>query len=244
MEIPSQDPADPPVNDSTHPLQIGTLAIWLSVVAAGTFGLLWHPGPMPTVADGEAAVTVALSDLVIGSENPTDVSAGEATASPDLRVEEIVAAVEFPSPPEMPAVSEMAPLPQVPDLPARPAVSANAGPRPAATVTPSRAGAPRKPTGSAGNRGNGGTGMSAAARMSAGSMPAPSYPPEARRRGQTGTVVVEFTVDASGRVISAYAKSPSPWPLLNEEAVRTVRRWKFPPGGVMKLQRPIVFQLR
>jgi TonB family protein len=244
MEIPSQDPADPPVNDSTHPLQIGTLAIWLSVVAAGAFGLLWHPGPMPTVADGEAAVTVALSDLVIGSETLADSAAGDATAGPESPAEEVEVSEAFPAPPEMPAVSEMAPLPQVPDLLARPAVSANAGPRPTATVTPSRPSAPRKPTGSAGNRGNGGTGMSASARMAAGSMPAPSYPAEARRRGQTGTVVVEFTVDASGRVISAYAKSPSPWPLLNEEAVRTVRRWKFPPGGVMKLQRPIVFQLR
>jgi TonB family protein len=62
--------------------------------------------------------------------------------------------------------------------------------------------------------------------------------------GQTGTLVVEFTVDATGRVISAYAKSPSPWALLNQEAVRTVRGWKFPPGAVMTLQRPIVFQLR
>ena len=86
--------------------------------------------------------------------------------------------------------------------------------------------------------------MSDAARLAAGRMPPPSYPPEARRKGQSGTVIVEFTVDASGRVISARAKSPSPWPLLNNEAVRTVRRWKFPPGGVMKLQRPIVFQLR
>lgn len=75
-------------------------------------------------------------------------------------------------------------------------------------------------------------------------MPAPAYPSEARRKGQTGTVVVEFTIDTTGRVISAFAKSPSPWPLLNEEAVRTVRRWRFPPGPVTKLQRPIVFQLR
>jgi len=76
-------------------------------------------------------------------------------------------------------------------------------------------------------------------------MPSPAYPAEARRLGQTGTLVIEFTVDSSGQVISAYAVSPSLWPLLNQEAVRTVRRWRFPPGGgVMKLQRPIVFQLR
>jgi protein TonB len=75
-------------------------------------------------------------------------------------------------------------------------------------------------------------------------MPKPSYPAQAKRAGQAGTVVIEFTVDASGRVISAYAKSSSGWPLLDAEAVRTVRRWTFPGGGVMKLQRPIVFQLR
>ena len=86
--------------------------------------------------------------------------------------------------------------------------------------------------------------MSNSARLAAGRMPAPTYPAAARRGGQTGTVVVEFTVDTSGRVIAAHASKPSPWPLLNDEAVRTVRRWKFPPGEVMKLQRPIVFQLR
>jgi protein TonB len=83
-----------------------------------------------------------------------------------------------------------------------------------------------------------------AARYTAGHMPARSYPAEARRQNQTGTVVVEFTVDPSGRVISATAKSPSSWPLLNAEAVRTVLSWSFPAGGVMTLQRPIVFQLR
>lgn len=75
-------------------------------------------------------------------------------------------------------------------------------------------------------------------------MPAPAYPFSAKRAGQTGTVVVEFTIGTDGRVISAYAKSASPWPALNEAAVSAVRRWKFPPGGVMKTQRPIVFQLR
>ena len=86
--------------------------------------------------------------------------------------------------------------------------------------------------------------MTNVARLAAGNMPSPAYPAEARRLGQSGTLVVEFTVDSTGQVISAYAVSPSPWPLLNQEAVRTVRRWRFPPGGgVMKLQRPIVFQL-
>ena len=86
--------------------------------------------------------------------------------------------------------------------------------------------------------------MSNNARIAAGRMPSPAYPPYSRRNLQQGTVVVEFTVDQNGKVISAYAKKPSPWPLLNQEAVSTVRLWRFPPGGVMTLQRPIVFQIR
>jgi len=74
-------------------------------------------------------------------------------------------------------------------------------------------------------------------------MPRPSYPVEAQRRGQQGTVVVEFTIDSSGKVISAEAVEPSRWPLLNREALSAVRRWKFPPGDVMKVRRPIVFRI-
>ena len=76
-------------------------------------------------------------------------------------------------------------------------------------------------------------------------MPSPVYPSGARSKNQTGKVVVEFTVDSSGKVISANAVSPSQWPMLNNEAVRTVRRWSFPPGGgVMKWQRSIIFELQ
>jgi TonB family protein len=100
------------------------------------------------------------------------------------------------------------------------------------------------PSGRGKGSGSAGTGMSNAARIAAGHMPSPDYPPYSRRNRQEGTVVVEFTVDSSGKVISAYAKHPCQWNLLNTEAVSTVRSWRFPPGGVMTLQRPIVFQLR
>ena len=158
-------------------------------------------------------------------------------------------------------MAETEPLPEVPEIPETPTPapapaanearetpartsSSRAAPKPS---TPSRSGASAKPAASSGGSPNGSSAaatMSNASRLAAGRMPAPNYPATARRGGQTGTVVVEFTVDSSGKVISAHAKKPSPWPILNEEAVRTVRRWKFPPGGVMKLQRPIIFQLR
>jgi protein TonB len=162
----------------------------------------------------------------------------------------------------MPDLTELAPLPEVPEVPESPppapaaitqtsptprqhaAVETMRRPSRPATGNPTTAGGSPATGGNSGGNSGGGSGMSNAARLAAGSMPSPAYPAEARRLGQTGTLVVEFTIDASGRVISARAKSPSPWPLLNQEAVRAVRRWRFPPGPVMTLQRPIVFQLR
>ncbi len=75
-------------------------------------------------------------------------------------------------------------------------------------------------------------------------MPAPSYPAEARRKKQTGTIIVRFAVDSNGRVTAAVAKNPSPWPMLNQEAIRTVLRWKFPPGDFITIERPIVFIIK
>ena len=86
-------------------------------------------------------------------------------------------------------------------------------------------------------------GNAVAARLAAGRTPGPSYPADARRSGQAGTVVVQFTVDASGDVRDAKIYTSSNWPLLDNEALRTVRSWKFPPGDTMSLIRPIAFRL-
>jgi periplasmic protein TonB len=65
----------------------------------------------------------------------------------------------------------------------------------------------------------------------AGKQPAPEYPLAAQNAGQEGVVNVRFTVADNGRVVAAETASPSPWPLLNDSAVRTVRqRWRFPAG--------------
>ena len=77
-----------------------------------------------------------------------------------------------------------------------------------------------------------------------GDQPAPKYPFTAQREGQEGVVVVRMTVGPDGRVISAEPHVPSPWPLLNDEAVRTVkRRWTFQPGPVRSYEVAIRFQL-
>lgn len=78
-----------------------------------------------------------------------------------------------------------------------------------------------------------------------GKQPSPVYPPRALREGQEGTVRVRFSVGENGRVVAAEALTPSPWPLLNQEAVRVVReRWRFQPGSVRLYEVSIHFQLR
>lgn len=229
-----------------HLLHIGTLATWLSVAGFGTVGIIMPDRHTPLDARPVFPETrVIARDFTLGGELAP--AAQEPPTTPDA------APVETsPVPPELPAMPELTALPPLPDVP-----EVQPSPQPTTEI----ASAPRRPVSADANARptrraaghpaaahpdapGGGHGLSNAARLAAGSMPPPDYPAEARRRGQTGTLLVEFTVDAGGRVIAASALAPSPWPLLNEEAVRAVRRWTFPPGAVMKLQRPIVFQLR
>lgn len=77
-----------------------------------------------------------------------------------------------------------------------------------------------------------------------GRQPAPDYPARARREGQQGTVVVRLTVGETGSVLAAEAVTPSPWPLLNDSAVRTVKnRWAFSGGRPRVYEVPIRFAL-
>lgn len=80
-------------------------------------------------------------------------------------------------------------------------------------------------------------------RLAAGLTPGPTYPDEARRKGQAGIVVVQFDVNSAGDVVNAKIYTSSNWPLLDREALRTVAAWKYPPGDAMALVRPIAFQL-
>ncbi|MGD1278066.1 MAG: energy transducer TonB [Tepidisphaeraceae bacterium] len=77
-----------------------------------------------------------------------------------------------------------------------------------------------------------------------GRQPAPEYPLEAVLARQEGVVLVLFTVDPDGRVTSAEAIAPSPWPILNQAAVRCVRdQWRFPPGAGRSYEVSIEFRL-
>lgn len=58
---------------------------------------------------------------------------------------------------------------------------------------------------------------------------APLYPPEARRDGRTGVVVVEFVVDETGAVLAPRVANSTDR-LFEEAALRAVAKWRFEPG--------------
>lgn len=78
--------------------------------------------------------------------------------------------------------------------------------------------------------------------------PAPEYPFSARQTGQEGEVVVEFDVDATGRVAAARVLRSSDR-IFEEPAVRAVRKWRFEPGRrdgrvvAFRMTVPVVFRL-
>jgi protein TonB len=59
--------------------------------------------------------------------------------------------------------------------------------------------------------------------------PAPVYPAALRTTGLEGTVLVEFDVDAEGRVTRAVVRAASHCE-FEEPTVRAVLRWRFEPG--------------
>ena len=59
--------------------------------------------------------------------------------------------------------------------------------------------------------------------------PSPRYPPDALRAGQSGEVLVEFTVNPDGSVSTARVVRADPPRVFDREAVSAVRRWRFEP---------------
>jgi TonB family protein len=224
----------------THALNIGTLATWLSVAAFGSVGvMLGRAVHLPPVADA-AGVELVSAPLEVESIDVTE----NFSEAADRSVSD--ESIELPAPPEMLPVMQSEALPEVPEMPVAEVgrvvtVAVNRLVNP----TNQQSAKPQKSSAVANNATEGSAAtMSNAARLAAGRMPAPRYPSEARNKGQAGTVLIEFTVDPSGRVSSAHIASPCPWSVLNEEALRAVRNWKFPPGSVMTFKKPIVFKLR
>jgi protein TonB len=189
---------------------IGTAVVWVGCVAVGITGILlpYMPRSAPTKTLSPVQATLIHVELT-RNESPTPSSAAPA-AQP-------APALEPPPPPPIAAVA--APTAAVAfALP-------TSGPTHTTSIeqaVPTRATNQEAPAVQRLTYGQG-----------EGQQPAPEYPLEADLAGQHGSILVRFTVGEDGRVTSAEAIQPCPYPLLNQSAVRTIREeWRFKPGPV------------
>lgn len=75
------------------------------------------------------------------------------------------------------------------------------------------------------------------------SMPYPRYPDAARRRGPEGSGLFEVVADEAGKVSAVNTVSSTGSQALDDEAVATLRRWRFKRGHVGAYDIPITFKL-
>jgi protein TonB len=246
-------------------LNIGTLATWLSVTGASTVAVLVPYGEK-TAPVQERELDISMGevidlDAVSGQVAAGSAAPGEMTDSSEVPPFEPVTPVEEVAP--LPELAEVAPLPDVPDVDLKADDLESSQPKPKATPSRKMTAAatgqtrPAKTKGTPGATGVGnGLGNGSAAgsgsgssgeglsRVSRGNIPKPNYPEECRRKNQEGRVSVTFTFDETGNVVSAKATGKSPFTALDQAAVDTLYRAKFPPGtGRFTFTKAIVFKL-
>ncbi|MCR6629196.1 MAG: energy transducer TonB [Magnetospirillum sp.] len=61
---------------------------------------------------------------------------------------------------------------------------------------------------------------------------APAYPPEAKRRRETGTVMLGLLIDTEGSVIDRRIEQSSGSDTLDQAALNALAKCKFTPGTV------------
>lgn len=77
-----------------------------------------------------------------------------------------------------------------------------------------------------------------------------TYPSAARRRGMSGTVHLDISVEPTGKIADVLVVRSSSHDMLDAaalDAVRAVRRVPFPPGvrpRAVRVRLPVVFELR
>lgn len=222
---------------ATYTLNVITLAAWLSAALGAWVGFSFRqdwtvafpvkPKPLSVMTSVDIATNESVTEIT--EEIPM-----ETTVEPVTSV--------LPAPPALPELAPMAELPEIPEIPVsviRPTATKVAPPTPKPKPTSS--------TSSASNTTRT-TAPTSATQLTLGKgegrQPAPSYPLQARRNNQQGTVVVEFLVGVDGKVLNAWLKSPSPYDSLNNAALSTIRnRWKFPAGAARHYKISIIFQL-
>jgi TonB family protein len=67
---------------------------------------------------------------------------------------------------------------------------------------------------------------------------APEYPPEAKRAGMMGVVILECTISPTGVVVDARVLKGAP--VLNEAAIEAVRKWRYTPTLLDGVAVPVI----
>lgn len=234
----------------SYALNVMTLATWLSVGLGALVGFGVSQDWMVSFAVKPPRLEV-LSVVDIAPADPAvDNSADASTEEVPAESENIPVTAVAPSPPPMPDIPVMTELPEIPEMPApmiKDTATRVALPNPQKPLSTTH----ERPKASSPNKAssnNGNTAPSTATTLSfgmgAGRQPAPTYPLQARRSNEQGTVVVEFIVGVDGKVLSAWVKTPCPYESLNNAALSTIRsRWKFPAGQAQRYRVPIIFRL-
>ena len=245
-----------------RPAQILTLVVWSTCACIGVLGLwLHHPWPQAPVKIAEpmtAQVAVELPPPELKLEVPPP-------PAPELAPKEITlhpatTAVASTPPPPLAQVA----LPNAPTVTPVAAPSAAiafavpvAGPtRIVAQVDAAAGPTSGSPKGSTkgvpgGVAGSTGTTVGAAPApkqlvfgQGEGRQDKPTYPREALKRKQEGSVGIRFIVDETGSVSEAEIAEPCPYPLLNLAALEVVKKsWRFPSGDKRLYQVSIRFQM-
>ncbi len=237
--------------EETSLVSLTTCVIWCGLLATGVIGLLTPysyvlPPDKEPVVQAEV-LNVELSDDLL----PEPEIAASAPSLP--RIAQPPKPVVVKAPPQAPALTPVAhPMPPIEfALPVEGTVRVVEAKQASYSPPPSKVVA--NTTGS--STGSGDKGIPAATGSGVsrqiltfgrgeGRQPKPNYPRRAVLEGQQGAVVIRFSVGENGRVVAAEAIRPSQWPLLNEEALRTVReRWRFRPGAVRSYEVAIRFVL-
>ena len=72
--------------------------------------------------------------------------------------------------------------------------------------------------------------------------PDPTYPQEAREKGQSGAGIAMLTIDTTtGHVIKAEMRVSTRSKILDQAAIQGLRQWRFKPRTVSKVWVPIKF---
>jgi periplasmic protein TonB len=235
-------PATTSLRDQSRSLPVLTLVTWTLCVAVGVTGLALRYG-QPTVPAKTPLPVIAQTLVVELTDDPVPPVSQAAPKPPSFQPPPLAPQITLPSAPPTIAVAAPSPIAvaapspniafAVPiQAPAHIVEAAQASYRTVLTqhveTAPVTAAAPQPLTYGVGE----------------GKQPAPEYPRLAMRQGQEGVVVVRMSVAADGRVAAADAATPSPWPLLNDAALRVVRqRWRFSAGTPRTYEVAIRFQL-